>query len=657
MLEAVATLTADSDPADEGLDVPEWNVDPDGIFRNIARPIYGWDFHKRRQLQQLTSWPSVERAFDADERLSRQVNTFVGTALGGGQIGIYGLAMHVLPRPSEIDRTSEVFEQRYTELETYLVAHELEFKTIWPVPGLIVADMPIELESGVVLDAMSDRELVIALRTEIVRPHFPSETVFLAEPASRTCIRYRYRLPKLIGPRGDDTSTQFQELDQRLRGIRATIEESLALVVPEPLMTAGQFGISGEQWSPQSGRIDFQQSMMPRHVRWRRVAVDAQRVLELQEVWKQVSQRGLLAGQKGLALALRRLSYQAQRERPEDELLDIMIAAEALYLIGLGNESDRGELRYRLALRAAVWADEHELGMVKSEVIKLMQSAYDTRSRLAHGASPEPKNMIIKGQRVELPELVNVTRTVVAQGSRKALAAAASSENRWPPDWDILILRPQPTALSKAYDLTTEDDLSTLAKRVLDHSPQLNAGVNRATNRLSKKAPQFMTLSTLRALMRTFAGSDKVEETELEGLAVTAAEFFELLAHIRPELNVETSQAQREETLASDAVILHGYAFLMKDYNNDLAKFGRDRAGNRWAERLARLSPDHIYRGGNGFEGDYLSKQNPLWQELGITRYDPSRGRITVAKSGRAKARAGRELRRYLQTYIDDSDE
>ena len=199
MLEAVATLTADSDAAYEGLDVPGWNVDPDGVFRNIARPIDGWDFHKRRQLEQLTSWPSVERAFDADERLSRQVDTFVGTALGGGQIGIYGLAMHVLPRPSEIDRTSAVFEQRYTELETYLVVHELEFKTIWPVPGLIVADMPIELEAGVVLDAMSDRELVIALRTEIIGPHFPSESLFQAEPASRTCIRYRYRLPKLMG--------------------------------------------------------------------------------------------------------------------------------------------------------------------------------------------------------------------------------------------------------------------------------------------------------------------------------------------------------------------------------------------------------------------------------------------------------------------------
>lgn len=217
--------------------------------------------------------------------------------------------------------------------------------------------------------------------------------------------------------------------------------------------------------------------------------------------------------------------------------------------------------------------------------------------------------------------------------------------------------RPKPTALSKAYDLTTEDDLSTLAKRVLDHSPQLNAGVNRATDRLSKKAPQFMTLSTLRELMRTFAGSEEVEETELEGLAVTAAEFFDILAQIRPELNVETTQSQRDGTLASAAVIMHGYASLMKDYNSDLAKFGRDRARKRWAERLARLSPNHTYSGESDFVGDYLSKQNPLWQDLGITRYDPDRRRITVANTGGARARAGRELRHYLKTSSDGFDE
>jgi len=441
MLEAVATLTADSDAAYEGFGLPAWKCDPDGIFRNIARPVDGWDFHKLRQLQQLATWSNVEKAFQEDSRLSRQVDTVVGTILSGLRVEAINFALGVIPRPSEIDRAEEVFEQRYAQLESYLVADELDFKVIWPLPGLIVENTPVELEPDVVLDAMSDRELVAALRTETVRPTFGSEgLLFQAEPASRTCIRYRYRLPKVIGPRGDDASARFQELEQRLQDIRATIEESLALVMPEPVMTAGRFGVSGDQWSPMSGGTSFQPAMMPRYAHSRRIEVDGQRVAKLQEAWKQVSRRDLLKRNKGLALALRRLSYQAQRERPEDELLDLMIAAEALYLVGLGKESDRGELRYRLALRAALWADEPELDLTKYEVLQLMKSAYDARSAVAHGGSPEAKDMKIKGQRVELPELLRTTRIVVAAGCHKALAAAARPTSEWPPDWDVLAL-------------------------------------------------------------------------------------------------------------------------------------------------------------------------------------------------------------------------
>jgi hypothetical protein len=129
-----------------------------------------------------------------------------------------------------------------------------------------------------------------------------------------------------------------QEQEQRLQDIRATAEESLALVLPEPVMAAGRFDVSGEQWSPRSGGVSSQRSMMPRWAHWRRTEVDGHCVSELQEVWRHVSQRDLLIRYKGLALALRRLSYQAQRERPDDELLDIMIAAEAIYLTELGNQ-------------------------------------------------------------------------------------------------------------------------------------------------------------------------------------------------------------------------------------------------------------------------------------------------------------------------------
>jgi DNA-sulfur modification-associated len=207
--------------------------------------------------------------------------------------------------------------------------------------------------------------------------------------------------------------------------------------------------------------------------------------------------------------------------------------------------------------------------------------------------------------------------------------------------------RPKPTALSKAYDLTTQDDLSTLAKRVLDHAPSFNAGVNRATDRLSKKAPHFVTLSTMRELMRLYAGSSEVEETELEGLAVIAAEFLEMLAAVRPELRAGTPNKEREDSLASAGVIILGYSALMQDFSRDLARLGSKEARRLWKVRLDKLAPDHVYTKGD-WSGDFLSKANPLWEEVGITRLHPETHRLMVSNTGGARTQAGRALRDYL---------
>ncbi len=120
-----------------------------------------------------------------------------------------------------------------------------------------------------------------------------------------------------------------------------------------------------------------------------------------------------------------------------------MIAAEALYLTDVGNEAERGELRYRLALRAALYSGltrEAEVGYTAREVLGIMKSAYDARSAIAHGGTPKPGDMKVRGQRVSLGELAKAAKSVITAGCRAALAKAVSPEGGWPPDWDGLAL-------------------------------------------------------------------------------------------------------------------------------------------------------------------------------------------------------------------------
>jgi hypothetical protein len=211
----------------------------------------------------------------------------------------------------------------------------------------------------------------------------------------------------------------------------------------------------------------------------------------------------------------------------------------------------------------------------------------------------------------------------------------------------------KPTAKSKAYDLTTLDALSLLAKRFIEKCSALTGNVNRVTDRLSPKNPQVVTLSTVREMMRTFAAGDDFDDLELEGLATVAAQFYKLLADVRPELGLLPAAERKEvrNSLVVDAaVVMHGYAALMQDFNSDLSKLGSKKAASVWEEKLARLAGSQ-YRY-ERWSGDFFSKHNPLWSAVGVVK--PSRsGSLTVMNTGAARITCGQVLRRFLAASIN----
>jgi hypothetical protein len=182
--------------------------------------------------------------------------------------------------------------------------------------------------------------------------------------------------------------------------------------------------------------VAFQQVPLTHAQRFRRIHLDEQASSEIVEIWRQLRQPGFLQKQKALALALRRLGYQAHRERVEDEMVDIMVAAEALYLSDLGP----GELGFRLALRASALSDPEKLDMTRRNVFDLMKSAYDVRSKIVHGNTPRPRDLKVKGAPVPLADFVQATEEVVRQGLREGLNRAATPRVKWPPDWDGMTL-------------------------------------------------------------------------------------------------------------------------------------------------------------------------------------------------------------------------
>jgi hypothetical protein len=210
----------------------------------------------------------------------------------------------------------------------------------------------------------------------------------------------------------------------------------------------------------------------------------------------------------------------------------------------------------------------------------------------------------------------------------------------------------KPTEKSKAFDLTTTDALSVLAKTFIDATPTLAGNVNRVTDRLTKKNPQVATLSTIREMMRTMSDDDLtpdgyVDESELEGIATIASTFYGLLAEVRPELGVldlRTRQGVRQRSLVDAAVMMHGYAALMKDFRRDLTSDGIHVATDKWKQRLQALSAAKTYSLAN-WSGDLFDKENPLWQRAGVVKPGRDSSKKTVTNTGAGRAVCGRILR------------
>jgi Apea-like HEPN len=155
---------------------------------------------------------------------------------------------------------------------------------------------------------------------------------------------------------------------------------------------------------------------------------------EVEEFYKAL-QEPRVVQHRGLVQAARRYGFAIESHREEDRIVDVMIAAEALFLSDAGSAQERGELKYRLSLRAAYFMgkDINE----RKTIFRFMKNAYDARSTIAHGGQPT-KLKGLNGEQIGLHQFTHFTAHYVRRGLRKAIREA-------PPegpfmDWDSLIL-------------------------------------------------------------------------------------------------------------------------------------------------------------------------------------------------------------------------
>lgn len=243
--------------------------------------------------------------------------------------------------------------------------------------------VPILLEPGLEIDELSVSEIAAALVVGAGRPglHIDERSVSQVFGV-RSSFESRLFIDGIPEVEGEQEIAVRQ--DARVR--------AELVVLALRVFNSGRVGVSGTlevrvsaagDVSPSSGTFGHLFGWHPGQP----YVLDDGLANEFREFWSSFAS---VNSRPALNAALRRFGFALDRASAEDTIVDLMIAAESLFLAEI-NRNDRGEFRFRIATRAAAL-----LGKTLDErlrISKFMRHAYDARSAIVHGGTPGPDDL------------------------------------------------------------------------------------------------------------------------------------------------------------------------------------------------------------------------------------------------------------------------
>jgi len=418
----------------------EWRQNSDGAYR-IEREPLTWDSEQAHQLALLPQWSRIEEAVSGDGQLQAHFDHVVGSSYARRQLELEPTLRYLLPRPVWSDDRSDIlldgsgFEADYRTLEDFLSGDSVIQLTMWLVRG-VELDRPIRLDDRTVLRKLRPLEIADCLRGGLIVPRH-GIVLLTNDPFEGTPVGLFLSRRERKAFDNEPMGTDLEDFNNRILEKQRAVENLQSCAALADLFNLSVSGVKAEShdWDGRltsfmpGGGASIKFSLVPR-IRFDTITPSKARLLK--RYWDWLSRT---RGNSNLRFATRRLGYANERVRVEDHLLDTMIAAEALYLDG-----ENAELTFRLATRAAVWAETGKLGASRRQIYDFMRLAYEARSRIAHGNEPRPSRLKFKGDTVTLEGFCNILNEIVRTGLVKAINYSERNPNS-EIDWDRMILR------------------------------------------------------------------------------------------------------------------------------------------------------------------------------------------------------------------------
>ncbi|TAM57161.1 MAG: hypothetical protein EPN49_16205 [Rhodanobacter sp.] len=374
----------------------------------------------------------IDAAIGSDPVLRELRNRYVGGAFDLFQISAARFAQFVIPTDDDYENRRDLsipdpanVERLLRGLDAVLHASEFEIEFITPIWGL-EADRTVQLEDGLTIERITDDDALRLMRLRVLIGDVASYREYRRMPGNDQCLRRRVQVPLRVldaFPLAEDVGKErfpdaigYEDVDTLL-GILPLV--STGSVLPGPTVRRARIG---SPWSIESKSLsgwsataldDLTRNFSP-------VQLTDEKAHLLEHHWRQLKSD---PASGALSVAMRRLRFSADRRSLHDRMLDLMIAAEALF-IERGNDHD--ELRFRASLNAAFFLESE--AEARKLIFHTIRGGYDARSAIAHG--DEPEAVKIAGHSYDLKALVPQVENVIRRALQKRL-----NDSRGDVDW------------------------------------------------------------------------------------------------------------------------------------------------------------------------------------------------------------------------------
>ena len=412
-----------------------------------------WDPHRVCAQRELVRFPSerlpeygeLVGAMEADPILRGRLGDEVvgGAGLGGGplqaEVVASELVLAIVEQAGGFDPPPGTVASTVERWFGHLRREQEKVVVLAPLSDCDFASVPVKLADDVTIDELTSEEIAAVL-------HFGSWPVSEFEQLTMTsqlrptvhvgqchAIRLSYSVPVV---RGGGTPEQIEATLSAQSDAQRTVEEVLLAL---RLFRAGRVGLRGVLSLvelPLGGVRAFMatRSGHPRPIRGEPYVLAGDEDVALGELYQRLH---VAKSNPLIDAATRRFGYAADRGLADDEIVDLIIAAESLFLGELGKPSERGEMTYRLATRAASFAEGGADD--RRRVLQFVRRAYRARSGIVHsGRFDEAELRDLSGHRVTSAKFTDDLEGLLRWSLKKALRLHASGAG-FPPDWDELV--------------------------------------------------------------------------------------------------------------------------------------------------------------------------------------------------------------------------